>query len=109
MNAWRKITHVVIFIAVFAAIVAVVMLLWNALIPSITGWTTINYRQAAGLMVLTRLLFGGPWHHFGFMGNRNVNWRKEHRRFHERMGHVSLEEKKAFIRRWMNGFNEEKE
>ena len=103
MNAWRKITHVVIFIAVFAAIVAVVMLLWNALIPSITGW------QAAGLMVLTRLLFGGPWHHFGFMGNRNVNWRKEHRRFHERMGHVSLEEKKAFIRRWMNGFNEEKE
>ena len=96
MNAWRKITHVVIFIAVFAAIVAVVMLLWNALIPSITGWTTINYWQAAGLMVLTRLLFGGPWHHFG-------------RRFHERMGHVSLEEKKAFIRRWMNGFNEEKE
>jgi hypothetical protein len=64
---------------------------------------------AGGLMVLTRLLFGGPWHHFGFMGNRNVNWRKEHRRFHERMGHVSLEEKKAFIRRWMNGFNEEKE
>ena len=96
MNAWRKITHVVIFIAVFAAIVAVVMLLWNALIPSITGWTTINYWQAAGLMVLTRLLFGGPWHHFGFMGNRNVNWRKEHRRFHERMGHVSGGEKSLY-------------
>ena len=76
---------------------------------SIAGAGPINYWQAAGLMVLTRLLFGGPWHHFGFMGNRNVNWRKEHRRFHERMGHVSLEEKKAFIRRWMNGFNEEKE
>lgn len=109
MNAWRKITHVVIFIAVFAAIVTVVMLLWNALIPSITGWTAINYLQAAGLMILTRLLFGGPWHHFDFMGNRNVNGRKEYRRFHERMGQVSLEEKKAFIRRWMNGFNEEKE
>ena len=73
MNAWRKITHVVIFIAVFAAIVAVVMLLWNALIPSITGWTTINYWQAAGLMELTRLLIGVPCHHFGLMGNRNVN------------------------------------
>ena len=41
------------------AIVAAIMLLWNYLIPSIIGWTTINYWQALGLFVLTRLLFGG--------------------------------------------------
>ena len=42
-----------------AVIVAAIMLLWNYLIPSIIGWTTINYWQALGLFVLTRLLFGG--------------------------------------------------
>ena len=29
-----------------AVIVAAIMLLWNYLIPSIIGWTTINYWQA---------------------------------------------------------------
>ena len=48
------------------AIVAAIMLLWNYLIPSIIGWTTINYWQALGLFVLTRLLFGG-FHGHGFM------------------------------------------
>ena len=38
-----------------AVIVAAIMLLWNYLIPSIIGWTTINYWQALGLFVLTRL------------------------------------------------------
>ena len=49
-----------------AVIVAAIMLLWNYLIPSIIGWTTINYWQALGLFVLTRLLFGG-FHGHGFM------------------------------------------
>ena len=52
----KRLLGVLIFIAVFAAAIAIVMLLWNALIPSIIGWTTINYWQAAGLMILGRLL-----------------------------------------------------
>lgn len=37
----------------------VVMLLWNAILPSLTGWGTLTYWKAIGLVVLCRCLFGG--------------------------------------------------
>jgi hypothetical protein len=36
-----------------------VMFLWNALLPGIFGLPFINYWQAAGLLLLARILFGG--------------------------------------------------
>jgi hypothetical protein len=36
-----------------------VMFLWNALLPGIFGLSVINYWQAAGLLLLSRILFGG--------------------------------------------------
>jgi hypothetical protein len=36
----------------------VVMSLWNWLIPPLTGWHTLGFAQALGLLVLSRLLFG---------------------------------------------------
>src|SRR3954471_16479008 len=48
-----------------AALSVVVMLLWNALIPSSFAGPVLTFWQAAGLLVLCRLLFGGfsPHHH----------------------------------------------
>ncbi len=38
----------------------VVMALWNAVLPSVfMGVRAIDYRQALGLLVLSRILFGG--------------------------------------------------
>jgi hypothetical protein len=38
----------------------VVMLLWNAIVPGVfSGIRTLDYRQALGLLVLSRILFGG--------------------------------------------------
>ncbi|MFD2572869.1 hypothetical protein ACFSUS_19665 [Spirosoma soli] len=42
----------------------VVMTLWNALLPAIVGVSTITFWQAIGLLVLSRILFGG----FGWRG-----------------------------------------
>ena len=36
----------------------VVMALWNALLPEVFGLKTIGYIQAAGLLILGRILFG---------------------------------------------------
>lgn len=36
-----------------------VMSLWNALLPTIVNVTTITFVQAMGLVILSRLLFGG--------------------------------------------------
>jgi MFS family permease len=46
-------------IALFAAFSLAVMLLWNALLPNLLGTADINYFQAAGILALCRILFGG--------------------------------------------------
>jgi hypothetical protein len=46
-------------VAMFAAFSLAVMLLWNALLPNLLGAADINYLQAAGLLALCRILFGG--------------------------------------------------
>ena len=83
VHIFRGITIVILSIAVAAVIV---MLLWNALIPSIIGWSTINYWQAAGLLILCRILFKG----FGFPHPANTfRFNKEHIEMHDRMKHMT--------------------
>jgi len=38
---------------------AIVMLLWNWIMPAISPLSSITYWQAMGLLVLSRILFGG--------------------------------------------------
>ena len=66
--------------------------LWNALMPAIFGLPTIGYWQALGLLVLSRLLFGG-WGGGGqgFRKPRFVNgWKdltpEERERFSQAVG-----------------------
>jgi hypothetical protein len=69
--------HVLKFL--FGAIVAVtifsaiVMLLWNALIPTIFGLRVISFWQALGLLVLARLFFSGFGHGRRFGGGFEKN------------------------------------
>ena len=57
-------------LAAVAALVAVlslaVMLLWNSLVPELFRGPSLQYWQAFGLLVLSRILFGGlrgrGWH-----------------------------------------------
>ena len=51
----------------------IVMLLWNWLIPEITGWKSITFIEALGLFVLCKILFG-----FGG-GGSGQGWRGGHR------------------------------
>jgi hypothetical protein len=67
---------------VFLAVASlVVMLLWNWLLPTVLGLKAISYLQAAGLLILAKILFGGigrgPRYHYG--GPRRWrHWRKWH-------------------------------
>lgn len=83
----------IFWIVILAAIPAVVMLLWNALIPSILGLSVISYWQALGLFVLCRILFGGfrfggRHHRFHDMGENPI---------HEKWKNMTDEERKKFI------------
>lgn len=65
-RCWGIALLVVVGIAVLGG---VVMLLWNWLVPELfSGGREIGYLQALGLLVLSRILFGGlrghgRWHH----------------------------------------------
>jgi len=79
-----------------AALSLVVMLLWNALIPSLFAGPVVTFWQAAGLLVLCRLLFGGFRPH-----HDRHHWR--HRGWHARWHRMTPEERDRFrdgFRRW---------
>jgi hypothetical protein len=58
---------------------AVVMWLWNWLMPVIFHLGVITYWQAVGLAILGRLLFGGFHHGHGHRGRHHFGpWRHRH-------------------------------
>ena len=59
-----------------------VKLLWNWLLPPLFGWPAVTFWQALGLLVLSRILFGG----FGRHGGRGWRVKDEDReRIRQRM------------------------
>jgi hypothetical protein len=98
------------FLLVFAGIIAIVMCLWNLLLPDIFGFTSINYWQAGGLTILARLLFGGfgKFHHGRHHGMHHLK-REEFADFHDKVKGMSWEERREFIRKKMDGLKEEDE
>ena len=81
-----KIAVVVAFASV--ALGFVVMALWNAILPAVTGWKAIDFWQALGLLVLGRILFGLR---LGF--GHGGHWRG---RMAERWSRMSPEERERF-------------
>lgn len=68
IHSRRKYFIVPIILIVFAIVSTVVMILWNVLMPVLFNLPTIKFWQAAGFLILSRLLFGtgrfhGPWSH----------------------------------------------
>jgi hypothetical protein len=77
-----KITMMILLVLVIgSAMIAAVMLLWNWLIPDLFNGPEITFWQAAGLLLLSKILF------VGFYGKGKKHW-GEHRTW-----------KKEFIRK----------
>jgi hypothetical protein len=67
----------------------VVMSLWNWLMPTLFGWRPITFWQAMGILVLSKILFGG----FRGRPGRLWDWR---RRMLERWEQMTPEEREKF-------------
>jgi hypothetical protein len=89
----------IVFLAVIAVGVVsfVVMSLWNALMPGIFAVRTITFWQALGLLVLSKLLFGG----FRPSAGGSRHWR---RRMAERWEQMTPEEREKFKHGMRYGF-----
>ncbi len=72
-NCKTRCGRIVVFAVVGVAVAGlVVMALWNWLTPELFGWKPIGYLQALGILVLSKILFGGLRGHcgHGFMHDR---------------------------------------
>jgi hypothetical protein len=89
-NRVARILQFVLFAVLFVFVFGfVVMRLWNWLTPALFGWHPIHFWQAIGLLVLSKILFGG-FH--GRHGGR-MHWRH---RMRERWEHMTPEEREKF-------------
>jgi hypothetical protein len=91
-----------IMLAMVAVFGAAVMLLWNALMPQIFNLPQIGYLQAAGLLVLARVLFGGTGNdrrNYAInRGARGGGYLFEHgNKLREKWMNMSEEERKEFM------------
>ena len=71
----------------------VVMLLWNHLLPTLFGVSTITFWQAIGLIILSKILFGG------FRGGHGYH-RCHGYRGYDRWMHLTEEEKEKMKSEW---------
>jgi hypothetical protein len=81
----------VLAVALLAALTYVVMSLWNALVPVLFHGPALGYWQAAGLLLLSRILFGrwrggGGWRHRHFQERWQRMTPEERAQLQERMG-----------------------
>jgi Ca2+/H+ antiporter, TMEM165/GDT1 family len=74
----------------------VVMLLWNALVPGLFHGPALQYWQALGLLILSRVLFGGLRARGGWHGP----WRQ--RMWRERWEQMTPEERARLRERYMS-------
>ncbi len=87
------------FLIIAAGFSAIVMLLWNWLIPSIFGLAIINFWQALGLLVLARILFGGFSHGRKMMHGGMMHKMHGGNPIREMWMKMTPEEREAFIQK----------
>lgn len=99
-NFWIK-RAIFIPIAVAAGIFifgSVVMLLWNGLLPAILGVKTISFWQAIGILVLSKILFGGFG---GRHGHHKCHGHGPQHHWHGRwMDHLTPEQREMMKSEW---------
>lgn len=93
----KKLLFIPVFIAAVFLFGAIVMWLWNAILPAVIGVKTISLWQALGILVLSKILFGG--FHGGWRGrHRNGRWIE----MKEKFAAMTPEEKEKFKSEWKN-------
>jgi hypothetical protein len=89
----RRLLRVLKFVVMAALIITVlsfvVMRLWNWLTPALFGWHVITFWQAVGILILSKILFGG----FRGRPGPHMHWR---RRMMERWAQMTPEERGKF-------------
>jgi len=93
-NIKFRFAGICIMLAAIAVFSVAVMLLWNAIMPDIFALPALNYRQALGLLLLARIIFGGLGGGLNHRGEHNF---QHGNKLREKWMNMSEEERKEFI------------
>jgi len=81
------------FLVIVAGFGAVVMALWNWLMPAIFGLGAISFWQALGVLILSKLLFGS----FRFGHGKHGGWKHGDNPVHDKWMKMTPEQRHEFI------------
>ena len=108
----RIFMFVIFFIAAVLLFGTIVMGLWNAILPAVIGVKTITFIQALGILLLSKILFGGFGRRGGWYAGRHNAWRNK---MQDKWANMTPEEREKFKAEWKNrcgrgrwGMHEEK-
>lgn len=88
---------VLFFVGVVFGLGAIVMFLWNAILPEVANVKPLNLWQAIGLLILSKILFGGMrWGD----SNKGRAFRSKRGRWKEKWMNMTPEEREAMKERW---------
>ncbi len=88
-----------LFIVAVLVFGAIVMVLWNTILPGVLGVKAITFVQALGILLLSKILFGGLGRRGGWQGGRHNQWRHNMK---EKWGNMTPEEREKFKAEWKN-------
>jgi len=93
---------IVMGIAAIALFTLLVMTLWNAILVPVVHVGAVSFWQAAGILLLSKILFGG-FRGGGRWGNHGRHaWKQE---LHEKWGNMSTEEREKLKQEWRQRCN----
>lgn len=91
----RRFFFLLVIPVILGVLAAVVMVLWNTILPDVFQLKTITYWQALGLLILSRILFGG----FRF-GRRRPPFAGPPPYIRKKWMHLSEEDKQKLKEEW---------
>jgi len=93
----RGLMFFLLFIIAVPLFGLLVMSLWNAILPAVLGVKSITFLQALGILLLSKILFGGFGGHRGRRHGRD-KWIEMKQKF----AGMSPEEREKFKSEWKN-------
>ncbi len=92
----KKAAKIILMILVIGSLISfAVMILWNCLMPAIFGSALINFWQALGIVVLSKLLFG--FGRGGWAAHHRHEWKEK---WGDRLKNMTPEERDRFREQW---------
>lgn len=101
MKFWVKkiIGFVICFAAIAALLTYIVMTLWNQVLVVVLHVSAISFWQAAGILLLSKILFGGFHKSGGWKNKHRAEWRRQ---WQDKMREMTPEEREKIKQEWRN-------